>query len=159
VGLAAYNFDGLALAQDVPVGLWTDSGTLVAFATISAGTLPSGGSMFSEVSIAPITLSDGFYDVAAVDTYAWGGDGYASFTGVTIAPGISFVEDRYLLGDFGYPTTSEYGDTGGSFLGWFGGNVVVEGGTSVPDETSTLMLLGVVVVTIAAFRRRLAFSE
>jgi hypothetical protein len=154
--LAAYLPEGTAQSQDIPIDLWSDGGALIASATVTAGTGPSLGD-FATANIAPLTLGDGFYDVAAVDPYAFGNDGYGTITGVTYAPGITFVEDRYSAGGtVAFPNESEF-HGGGGFIGFFGGNIVVNG-ASAPDASSSLVLIGVALGALAAFRRKFVFS-
>lgn len=158
VGLATFAPTGAGgLTQDVQVGLWTDDGngpitsTLIDSATVTAGTLPSADGPFAEVAVTPITLAPGLYDVGSFDTgdYWTGG-----VSGVTYAPGIEFVQSRYSTGGLGfsYPNNVDEPD---SVIAWFGGNIVLAGG-SVPDASSTLMLLSVACLALVVVRRKIA---
>jgi hypothetical protein len=160
-GLAAYdpNAPG-GIPFDVPVGLWYNGGGLIDSATVLTGTPAIPGSQFAEVGITPISLAPGLYQVGAYDTQAFtfggGGEG-PPFTGVTFAPGINYVEDSYIYtGGLSYPSSDQFGG-GDGFYGWFGGNIVVGGSNaSVPDASSSLMLLSGACVALGAARRKLA---
>jgi hypothetical protein len=154
-GLATFDISG-GLLQDVQVGVWADNGnintssTLIDSAIVPAGTLPTAGSPFAEVAITPIVLSPGLYDVGSFDVSdPWTAD----FSGATVAPGISFVQSRYSSDtSFEYPNNN---DEPNSVIAWFGGNIVVSGG-SVPDASSSLMLLSAACLALGAVRRKLA---
>jgi hypothetical protein len=147
-GLSAFTLNpGAGLNENTPVGLWDSSQTLLASATVQAGTtdpLTTDG-FFRYASIAPLTLQPGTYIVGAeyqagVDSYTWDTTGFTTLTGV------SFVQDRYNQG----ATLAFPGSTVGTYQnGFFGGNVVV----SVPEPT-TLALAGLGgLAALVAIRR------
>jgi hypothetical protein len=159
VGLAT--FDPSGLLHNVPVGLWTDSGALVASATVPISTPATG--LFAEVSILPIVLPVGFYDVGSFDphnAYGYGNGSFGSLTGLTVAPGITYVQDRYATQytGFTYPGNSKIalGEIPPGTYAWFGGNIVVDGSSSVPDASSALGLLWGACLALGALRRKLA---
>jgi len=146
VGLAAWDINTPnGLPYNVPVGLWTQSGTLLASGIIASGTLPSDpNQQFAEVSITPIVLLPGFYDVAAVDAFAFA----PNLPGFTTAPGISFIQTEYnSSSSLGFP-----GNTDSRYEGYFGGNIVL----ATPDGASTLLLLSGACMSLGALRRKLA---
>jgi hypothetical protein len=158
--LAAWDVNGPGgLPQSEAVGLWTDSGTLLASSTIPAGTLPSdAGNQFAAVGISAITLNAGYYDVAAVGPYIFGnGEGFPPLTGYTVATGINFVADRWITspGVLAYPINDDFH---GGLAGWFGGNVVL-GNETVPEPSTmiagALMLLPFGSGAIRQLRKKL----
>jgi VPDSG-CTERM motif/Domain of unknown function (DUF4082) len=159
-GLAVWNADAPnGLAESEQVGLWDTSGDLLASATVGEGTLPFDGSEFSAVSIDPLALSDGTYIVGAVGPYTFGGDGDGTVTGLTTAPGISYVEDRWIEVDGGgiqFPSQSEFGSVNG-FVGFPGGDFIV-GGEAVPDSGSTMAMLALAVGGLISVRRKIRFA-
>jgi hypothetical protein len=160
-GLAAWNYDAPnGLPEDEQVGLWDTSGDLLASATVGEGTLPFDGSAFSEVAIDPLELADGTYVVGAVGPYTYGGDGYGLVNGLTTAPGISYVEDRYVNvtdSNIAFPGVSEYGP-GVGFVGFPGGDIVVSGEAAVPDSGSMVAMLGLAMAGLVSLRRKLRFA-
>ena len=155
VGLAAWdgNTPG-GLSQAVPVGLWRNDGSLLASATIAAGTLPSDpGDQFADVGIAPITLSPGLYDVAALDPQIFGGF-WPSLQNFTEAPGINYVQDRFAYGGLDFPGQTDSGFYGANFNGWFGGNIVTEA-AEVPDGGPCFLLLTGTCLVLGIVRRKL----
>jgi hypothetical protein len=159
-GLSAFNSStdpAAGITENTPVDLWNSSGTLLASATVLAGTadpLTTDG-FFRYASIAPLTLGPGTYDVAAEflagDLYTY------STSGFTSIPGVTFDDDQY-----GWGATLQFpSDTEGALNGFFGGNVVVGGSDPggdnlVPDSSSTFMLLSNALLTLVAVRRKLA---
>jgi hypothetical protein len=147
------------LPESEQVGLWDTSGDLLASATVGEGTLPFDGSEFSAVSIDPLALADGNYIVGAVGPYAFGGDGDGTVTGLTTAPGVTYVEDRWvsvLDSNIEFPGQSEFGPVDG-FVGFPGGDFIV-GGSPVPDTGSTMAMLALVVGGLVSVRRKIRFS-
>jgi hypothetical protein len=68
-------------------------------------------------------------------------------------PGISFIQDRFgdIFGGFAYPENSL------NVGGWFGGDIVVDTATvSVPDASSSLMLLSGACAAFGLLRRKLS---
>ena len=137
--------DGLAEAH--AIGLWDNSGTLLASTVLPsgmAGTLVSG---FRYVPIAPVLLTPGSYRVGAL--FSSGADpvvfnGFA--TGFATLSDITFVANRWQAGAvLSFPAGS-YGDE----PSFFGPNVNL---TEVP-EPLTLMLVGSGLATTLVRRRR-----
>jgi hypothetical protein len=160
-GLAVWNDSAPnGLPEDEQVGLWDTSGDLLASATVGEGTLPFAGSQFSEVSITQLDLPDGFYIVGAVGPYTFGGDGDGTVSGLTTAPGISYVEDRWVGvsdSNIQFPVDSEFG-SGVGFVGFPGGDIVVSGESAVPESGSTLALLALAVGGLVSVRRKIRFA-
>jgi hypothetical protein len=169
VGLGDYdpNPSGFQLAQ---VGLWynggsiteygSSPGSLIASTTIAADTQPSGGGLFAEAAIAPITLQPGYYDVAAFGA-EFTGAGYPAYSPLnnfTVAPGINFVQDSFSYGSgaLAYPNFSDEYWYGSGFVGWFGGNIVLGSPDAVSDASSSLLLLLGACLTVFAVRRKFA---
>jgi hypothetical protein len=172
VGLAALDPASSLIGVNVVVGLWQNGGNLgetgslpgplLTSAIISAGTLPTmgAGGQFAEVAITPIVLTPGLYEVAATDPdfILGGGTAGSPLTGLTVAPGINYVEDSYANGtSLTYPGNSELYLYGSGFYGWFGGNIVIASSTSsVPDASSALVLLSGACLALGALRRKFA---
>lgn len=147
------------LPESEAVGLWDSSGDLLASATVGEGTLPFDGSEFSAVSIDPLGLSDGTYIVGAVGPYAFGGDGDGTVTGLTTAPGITYIEDQWVEVDGGglqFPNQSEFG-SGVGFVGFPGGDFIVDE-NPVPDTGSTMAMLALAVGGLISVRRKIRFA-
>jgi protein with PEP-CTERM/exosortase system signal/uncharacterized protein DUF4082 len=159
-GLAVWNESAPnGLPESEAVGLWNSSGDLLASSTVGEGTLPFDGSEFSAVSIDPLELADGTYVVGAVGPYTFGGDGLGTATGLTTAPGITYIEDQYVEVDGGglqFPNESQFG-SGVGFVGFPGGDFIV-GGNPVPDSGSTMALLALAVGGLISVRRKIRFA-
>jgi hypothetical protein len=129
------------------VGLWTDSGTLVASTFVTSAD-PSQDSFFFH-SIAPVSLIAGQnYIVGAqmgggVLTYFGGGS--------TMADGLEFLGNRWDTSlSLVMPTTN---DGPLNDPGYLGGNLLI--GASTPEPSSTgLMVLGVLAIVLGLGRRR-----
>jgi hypothetical protein len=160
-GLAVWNDSAPnGLPESEEVGLWDNSGNLLAFSTVGEGTLAFDGSEFSAVSIDPINLADGFYVVGAVGPYTFGGDGQGDVTGLTIAPGINLIEDRWVSvedSNIQFPTESEFG-SGVGFVGFPGGDIIIGAESAVPDTGSTVAMLALAMVGIVSLRRKIRFA-
>jgi hypothetical protein len=123
------------------VGLWTDSGTLIASTSVTAAD-PSQDSFFFH-SIAPVSLITGQnYVVGAqmgggVQTY-FGGD-------YTMADGLQYIGSRWV--NSACLTMPFCYDGPGSDPGYLGGNLLITPATATPEPSSTgLMVLGVLVI-------------
>lgn len=157
-GLASATHSGF-MSGSIRVGLWTVDGTkLLAYGAVPDGTPVIPGTEFAEVAISPITLNPGYYVVASVGSGSFTGEGL--FTGMTVAPGIQYVTDEWTtaagsLSDpyegLVFPTRSDGLDA--SDAGYFGGNIVLS--ESVPDVSSSLMLLSGVCMALDMLRRKL----
>jgi hypothetical protein len=152
LGIYDWNQDGLETSA--MVGLWTDSGTLLASAGVGAGTSGELIGSFRYANIAPVALTAGssyvvgsYMDSSVVGTASsfgtsQGGSGFFN-------PLITFAQDRYSNFDsaFGFPTITD-GFVGGA---WTGGNVVF---AVVPEPASWAMLIAGFGLTGAVMRRR-----
>jgi hypothetical protein len=131
------------LSEGHQVGLWTSSGTLLASAWVTSADPLLG--WFRYATISAVTLTAGNYVVASTtgdDNYTWDPLGF------TTAPGITYVTDRTIYSEtLAFPVRSD--EVG---YGYFGGNVRLA--SSVPDDTSSVMMLGCGLAIIAALRRR-----
>lgn len=143
------------LTDPHPVGIWDDTGSLVAQGTVPAGTAGDLGSGFQFVPIAPVVLDAGQYTIG----------GYANGTSpdvflfeiqsLTTIPELTFgLANLYTEGDtLTLPTTTAEAF---SLNGYFGPNFEV--GTAVvvpaPDPgTGTMVLLGLIAAG-SCFRGR-----
>jgi hypothetical protein len=129
------------------VGLWTDSGTLIASTFVTSAD-PSQDSFFFH-SIAPVSLIPGQnYIVGAqmgggVLTY-FGGD-------YTMADGLQFLGNRWVSSPSLIMPSIYDGPSGDP--GYLGGNLLIS--TAVPEPSSTgLLVLGVLGIVLGLGRRR-----
>jgi hypothetical protein len=135
-GLSAFAANPAAgLNENTPVGLWNSSQTLIASATVLAGTadpLTADGYFRYATLASPLTLPDGTYYVGAefegsVDKYTIFVGGQASISGVT------YVQPQEIN-----TTSLEFPSIGGGGpTGVFGGDVVV---AAVPEPELTVLL-------------------
>ena len=151
VGLGAFDDqgDGFATGRH-HVGLWTDSGVLLADAFVTSADALQGH--FRYTSIAGVQLLAGQTYIVGADNWGGGGDNWAwretGGMGLVEAPGIKHIQDKYQDGSgFAFPNISE-----GTFRdGFYGGNLQV---AAVPEpETYALMALGLGLVGFVGRRR------
>jgi hypothetical protein len=151
--LGLFDFGNNGLAQSHTVDIWNSTGTVLATATIPAGT---GGTLtngFRYVSIASFTLTAGTYTIggfysAGSSDFLLGqtaGGGVPSITG---ASGVSYGQTRAAAG-FTFPTSNPENLQNS----YFGPNFQFTPG--VPDGGSTVSLLGCALLGLAALRRKL----
>ncbi len=69
------------LTQDHAIGIWNQSGALIAFATAGASSSLIGDYRYSDL-VAPLLLSSGSYVIAALSPSGNSDDGYQPFRGV-----------------------------------------------------------------------------
>ena len=148
--LSFYDVGADGLSQSHDVGLWNASGTLLASATVPAGTaapLDSSG-LFRFVPITPITLPRGAnYAVGAVFTFESFDAQAILWTAQTTAPGVQYDQARFI--NNGVPTLTFPTDT----IAWTG----LPGGSfnmSTIPEPSAAALLGVAWFALLVSRRR-----
>lgn len=144
--------DGFAIGQH-HVGLWTDSGTLLADTFVSSSDALQGH--FRYASIAGVQLLAGQTYIVGADNWGGNGDNWAwreqGTMGLVEAPGIKHIQDKFTFGSgFVFPNQSE-----GTFRdGFYGGNLMV---AAVPEPaTYALMALGLGLVGVAGRRRATA---
>jgi len=158
LGIFDEGADGLADSH--LVGLWKPDGSLLASATVAAGTSGLLKDSMRYVDIADLALDIGSYIVAAVyeedsaDRQALGGP-----LTLSTATGISFVESRY--GSCCIPDILPFpNQTLAGALGSFGGTLMVDSGVdSVPEPGSCALSLAALAALAlgrhAGIRRRL----
>ncbi len=150
--LSVYDAGADGLSQSHDVGLWDTAGTLLAFATIPAGTLAplDTSGLFRYVPIAPVTLTVGtsyavgaFFLVNSADQQAF------NFSNIVAAPGIQYDEARYSnngASGLSFPATainSFSGEPGGSF------DVGI-----VPEPSAGLLMAGGLFALVGIARLR-----
>ena len=154
LGLWDQNQDGLASAH--VVGLWDNSGNLLAKATIDPGTIDPlvGEFRYSSVLIltnpGPLILSAGMKYVLA-GAYMMNDPDLAKATNsATFDPAVISGDERFSEGGFSFPS----GNNGaGAFLGPNAQFTVISNG--VPESGSTIVLLVAACAGIFALRRML----
>ncbi len=154
LGVYDHNSDGLVSSHDV--GLWNSSGTLLASATVPAGTGATLDSSYRFVTISAVNLSPGsIYYVGAVkltsDLDEWIADPLSFAT----APEITYDSRRFevFAGSLVFPDLA-----GSNSVGYFGGNFQF---AAVPEPT-TWALIGVVTLGTGAYtwkKRRQAIKN
>ena len=146
------------LTESHEVGLWDPFGSLIASATVPAGTGSTLMGFFRMVNIAPITLAVGSdYRIAATT----GGENYTySPLNFSTYADLQFVRSQYIRSStLRYPTNSDAG------IAYFGANLGIgEVATlqEIPDEilTSTVpepmsvLLVGTGLLGVAFVRRK-----
>ena len=145
--------DGLTDSHDV--GLWDPFGSLIASASVQAGTGSTLMGFFRMVNIAPISLAVGNdYRIAAVtgrDAYTWNPNG------ITTDPNLQYVRSSWVGGSsLLYPTSTD------SNTGYFGPNLGIgepldvreEILTSTAPEPVSVLLVGTGLLGVFVVRRR-----
>jgi hypothetical protein len=153
LGLYDHNSDGLNSTHQV--GLWDASGTLLASATVNAGT---GGTLVTNYrfsSISAVALSAGStYFVGATAMDGDNDEWLQNPSSLSSAAEITYLARQYTTssGSLVFPSLSGSGSTG-----YFGANFLFEtGAPGVPDQGSSLLLLlpAIGALAVAASRRR-----
>ncbi len=152
--------DGLTDSHDI--GLWDPFGSLIASATVQAGTGSTLMGFFRMVNIAPISLAAGNdYRIAAVtgrDAFTWNPGGF------TTDPNLQYVRSSWVgASSLRYPTSTN------SPTGYFGANLGIgevqlgEGELRVIDEEilistapepMSVLLVGTGLLGVFVLRRR-----
>ena len=128
--LGFYDVFGDGLSAAVPVTIWNSAGTVLAKATIPAGTGTLLNGYLYVALATPVSLAASTYTIAGYTSN--GNDiGQYNLTTITGATGITYGAPRFKQGN-AYPTTGVAGDTNG----YFGPNFQI-----IP-EPSTWALLG-----------------
>lgn len=147
LGIWDFQSDGLAAPHDV--GFWNSSGTLLASATVPAGSAGMLNSGFRFAPISPLVLTVGAtYFVAAEVTVAAGDTWTVDPLVFNVAPEITYDSRRYqgYVGTLLFPNL-----VGSNSIGYFGGNF--EFVPSAVPEPGTFTLLALGGLALAGFRR------
>jgi len=149
IGLGIFDVNPAGLADDHQVGLWTDSGTLLAQTLVTNGSTlvasASGAGNWLFNNISPVVLAPGTYLTGAF--YGREADQVIADTTITTVPEISFLHSRASTGAFAAPGPYEFFDPA-----IFAPNIMVQ--TTPVPEPSTLILLSSGLAILGA--RRLA---
>jgi len=150
-GLGLFDVDPAGLTETHQVGIWDNSGTLLASTTVTSGstfvTSVSGAGDWLFNSITPLVLAPGTYVVSGF--YATSADSVMANATIVTDPRISFLASRASTeGAF-----AEAGVYGLVEPGVFGANLRVQAPVVTPEPTS-MFLLGSGIVALAVRRRR-----
>lgn len=130
--LGVYDSGQNGLAESHAIGIWNSSGSLLASLTIAAG----GGTLdnyfrFQNLTTA-LNIGPGNYVVGA----RMGSENYISSQNgavITTAPGITFIQDRYInSASLALPTSTDVGTA----AGWFGANFQFTEVSAVPEPST-----------------------
>lgn len=157
LGYWDHNSDGLFDSHEV--GVWDSGGNLIASLTVPSGTAGTllGGFRFVDLTT-PVALAVGNYVIGGftlAGTEAVARDRFLVEPTLTLAPQISFLEDRSVLGNtLALPTSSS------PFLNaaFFGPNLQIDvpgppNGEIPEPSTVVSMAMGLALVVLGAYRR------
>ena len=142
----ALGYNTLNIPGNQQVGIWDSAGTLLASATINSGNTVIGN--YAWQSITTLTLGAGTYTIGGTYT---GGPFVSNLSGVTSAPGFTWLRDQQLSGTGLNRPTLTYGNYGNNgialvnFAGTFRG---------VPEPAAWAMMLAGFGLVGGAMRRR-----
>jgi hypothetical protein len=148
--------DGNAgLTDPHPVGIWNSLGSLIADATVPAGTAGVLISGFRFVTISPVILNPGAYSIGGYanstspDEFRFETSSITTIAGLSFGPPLIYTQGDSLT----RPTTRADVFSQG---GYFGPNFLVSDAITIVPEPGDIgmSLLGLVFVIGARFRRR-----
>jgi len=150
-GLGIFDVDPAGLGEAHQVGLWNNSGTLLASTTVTSGStfvssVSSAGDWLFQ-SIAPVVIVPGNYVVGGF--YATTVDSVMANATITTVPQISFLASRAST-EVAFAEPGVYGLVE---PGVFGGNIRVQTPAAIP-EPGSMLLLASGLGTLIARRRR-----
>ena len=148
-GLGVFDVGGNGLAENHQVGLWDNSGTLLAQTTVTnastgVASVSSAGDWLFQ-AIVPLVLAPGTYVTGAF--FATSADSVMANATISTVPQISFLASMASS----QAVFAEPGAYGLVEPGVFAANISVQ---AVPDPASSLLLLGSSLLTLAIARRR-----
>ena len=155
-GLGWYNQGANGLELSHMVGIWSSTGTLLASATVAAGTTDPLDGLFRTVAITPIVLQPGEFIIAG-ENFLAGSDDLAFDVTPTTDASISFVAGRYSAADnmFEFPTNSTGVVQNSSPDCCWGPSFSISAATvSTPEPAGSSLLLAVGALAAALQTRR-----